>query len=209
MDDKLEPRDLVELAALRAEYQKKFQTMIAFIKDKVGEGVEYRNDIVRVVVSENGAYYELLDLPEEFAGAASAEVQRHFMAPREANALLARVVAAIPRATPANTRHFSLIVLYNRRGLVDRKNCYIYEFHANADHPDRPASEIGHFRPDALPLFFKVKLDADYAQEVLEIPRGIVFCMANAGDRNLLIRIPFTGESVTDLNDLPTSTTVH
>ena len=75
MDDQLDPLQKLELAMLRAEHQKKFQVMIAYIKEMVGEGIEYRNGIVRVVVSETGAYYELTDLPEEFFGAVGEEVQ--------------------------------------------------------------------------------------------------------------------------------------
>jgi hypothetical protein len=208
MDDQLEPLEKVELAMIRAEHQKRFQTMIQYIKDQVGDGVEYRNAVVRVVVSDNGAYYELNDLPEEFSGATGDQVTRHFVAPQEALALLARAVNATALATPENTRAFSILVLYTRRGIVDRKNCYVYEYHASDDKP-QPPLEIGRFQPDVTPLFYKIKMDADYTQETLGIPRGILFCMANAGDRHLVIRIPYEGDQVTDLTDLPSTKTIH
>ena len=39
--DELDPLHKVELAMLRAEHQKQYQTMIAYVKEKVGAGVEY------------------------------------------------------------------------------------------------------------------------------------------------------------------------
>ncbi len=209
MDDQLDPLQKVELALLRAEHQKRFQVMINYIKEKVGEGVEYRNNVVRIVLSDNGAYYELLDLPEEFSGAAGEKLEHHFIAPKEAIAVLARAIQATKRATEDNTRQFSIIVLYTRRGLVDRKNCYVYDYRPRDEKPGHEPLTIGQFRPDVMPLFFKVKLDADFAEEVLNIPRGVVFCMSNAGDRHLMVRIPYTGDQVIDLGDLPTSQTIH
>jgi hypothetical protein len=209
MDDHFDPLQKVELALLRAEHQKRFQVMINYLKEQVGEGIEYRNEVVRVVVSDNGAYYELNDLPEEFSGATGDQIQRSFVTPEEAVALLTRAVEATQHADPDSTRQFSIIALYTRRGLVDRKNCYVYEFQRADNAPTRPPIAVGTFQPGKMPLFFKVKMDADCAQEVLEIPRGIVFCMANAGDRHLLIRIPYDGDQVVNLTDLPTSNTIH
>lgn len=209
MDDQLDPLQKVELALLRAEHQKRFQVQINYVKEKVGQGVEYRNSVVRIVVSDTGAYYELLDLPEEFSGAVGDEVERHFIAPAEAIALLTRAVTATARATDENTRHFSIIVLYTRRGLVDRKNCYVYDYQPREERPGHAPLEIGQFRPEVMPLFFKVKLSAEYAEEVLGIPGGIVFCMANAGDRHLMVQIPYSGDQVIDLGNLPTSETIH
>ncbi len=211
MDDKLDPLQKVELAMIRAEHQKRFQVMINYIKEMVGEGIEYHNTVVHVVVSETGAYYELNDLPEEFCGAVGdeAEIERRFVTPAEAIALLTRAVDAIGRATPQNTRHFSIITLYTRRGLVDRKNCFLFDYApGKAVHP-RPPRIVGKFQPNVMPLFFKVKMDADFAEEVLGFPGGIAFCMANAGDRHLLIHILYAGDQMTDLGALPFSETIH
>lgn len=209
MDDQLDPIQKVEIAMLRAEHQKRFQVQIAYLKDLVGEGIEYENAVVRVVVSETGAYYELKDLPEEFSGAVGEEIERNFLTRDEAIQTLSRLVEATKRVTTHNTRTFSLFVLYTRRGLVDRKNCYIYEYRASEERPGAPPLEIGEFQPDVMPLFYKIRVDADFAQEVIGIERGIVFCMANAGDRHLLVRIPLDGKELTDLSGLPESETIH
>ena len=39
--------------------------------------------------------------------------------------------------------------------------------------------------------------------------RGIVYCMANAGDRHLMVRVPVDGDQVIDLGGLPTPTTIN
>ena len=207
--DEFDPLQKVELAMVRAEHQKRFQVMINFIKEQVGEGIEYKNAVVRVVVSENGAYYELNDLPEEFCGAAGDELEHHFVAQKEAIALLTKAAAATSLVTEENTRQFQIIALYTRRGLVDRKNCYVYDFSPNEAKSRTMPLVIGKFQPDVMPLFFKVKMDAEFAQEVIGFSRSIVFCMANAGDRHLLVRILYGGDQVTDLGNLALSKTMH
>jgi hypothetical protein len=207
--DELDPLQKVELAMLRAEYQKRYQTMIAYLKEKIGAGTEYRNAVACVVISPHGAYYELTDLPEQFLGAAGNAVTHHFIAPAEALALLERAVAATARVNKGNTRLLSLFVLYSRRGLVDRKNCYIYEFRVDEETIRPEPSTVGAFQPGVMPLFYQIKIDAEFAPEVLNMARGAVFCIANVGDRSLIVRIPSEGEQVIDLNEVPATGTIH
>jgi len=207
--DELDPLHKVELAMLRAEYQKRYQTMVAYLKDQIGAGDEYRNSVARVVVSSRGAYYELNDLPEEFMGAAGDHVTYRFVAAEEAESLLTRAIDSTARVTQENTRHVSLFVLYSRRGVVDRMNCYVYDYSVDQKML-RPTPQIlGVVQPDTPALFFKIKIDADFAPELLGLPRGAVFCLANIGDRSLLVSIPFTGDQVIDLNSTPTTGTIH
>ncbi|NIR00525.1 MAG: hypothetical protein GTN78_10035, partial [Gemmatimonadales bacterium] len=58
-----------ELPLPSPDARPEYQVMIDYIKDQVGEGREYTNDLVRVVLSDRGCYYEFRDLPEEFSGA--------------------------------------------------------------------------------------------------------------------------------------------
>jgi hypothetical protein len=203
MDETFDPIQKVDLAMIRAEHQKRFQIQITLLKDRVGEGLTYRNGVVQVVVSDEGAYYELNDLPEEFGGAAGEHVQHNFVTDSEAIALLARAVDTLSRTSSENSRHISVFILYSRRGLADRKNCYVFEYRPEEYAPERPPLVIGTFRPGVMPMFYKLKVDADFAPDALGMARGLVFCMANAGDRNLLVRAPYAGTEVHDLNDLP------
>ena len=199
----------VELAMIRAEYQKHYQMQINYLKDRVGEGIVYQNPAVQIVVSDEGAYYELNDLPEEFGGAAGEHIERQFVTEAEAIELLGRAVEACMTANFDNTKRIALIALYSRRGLADRKSSYIFEYQADEHVSNKQAREIGKFQPDTLPLFYKIMIDADFAPDVLGMERGMVFCMSNAGDRNLLIRIPYEGESVVNLSEAPLTDTIH
>jgi len=203
MDETFDPIQKVDLAMIRAEHQKRFLIQIGMLKERVGEGLAYRNGVVQVVVSEAGAYYELNDLPEEFGGSAGEHVQHNFVADSEAVALLTQAVDTLPMANSDNSRHISVFVLYSRRGLADSKNCFVFEFRPEEYAPDRPPLVIGKFQPGVMPLFYKLKFDSDFAQDAFGMERGLVFCMANAGDRNLLVRAPYAGTEVHDLNDLP------
>ena len=165
MNDELDTLQKVELALLRAEHQKRFQVQIAFVKEKVGEGVEYRNPLMRVVVSNEGAYYEFNDLPEEFCGATGDEIRQHAISQPDALARFAKAVASIKKLKPHNARHFQLMAIYTRRGLVDRTNCFIYDWDVARAARGQPPTEVGKYQPSVMPLFFKIKMDADFSKE--------------------------------------------
>ncbi len=69
--------------------------------------------------------------------------------------------------------------------------------------------EIGKFLPSVMPLFYKIRIDADFGEELIGFKRGIAFCMANAGDRHLILHLPNEGEYLTDLGGLPMSQTIN
>lgn len=209
MNEPFDPEQKVELALLRAEHQKRFQVMINYVKDKVGEGTEYRNSVVRVVCSETGVYYELIDLPEEFSGVVGDGYTLRFVAPEETLKLLAQAVDVTDKVTKANTAQYSVLILYTRRGLVDRKNCYVYDFRPEPDQTFPTPQIIGAFQPETEPIFYKIKLNAGFAEETLGIGRGVVFGMALPGDRHLMVTIPYEGDQVTDLANMPVTKTIH
>lgn len=101
------------------------------------------------------------------------------------------------------------MALYTRRGIVDRKNCFVYDWRAQPKSSVVTPLTIGSFQSGVMPLFFKVKIDADFAGEILGMARGLIFCIANAGDRHLLIRIPYDGDQVVDLTAQPSAGVVH
>ena len=210
MDESLDPIQKVELALIRAEHQKRYAVGIAYIKEQIGAGIEYKNSVVRVVVSETGAYYELNDLPEDFCGGVGDDFERKFITPTEAINLFAFAVESTALVNADNTRQCTLLALYTRRGIVDRKNCYIFDYHSTSDiYTPNPPLIVGKFQPGVMPLFFKIKLDAEFAPDIFGMRRGIVFCMANAGDRHLMIKLPADGENLTDLGAMPVPTTIN
>ncbi len=201
-----------QLAALRSEARRKYQVMIDYIKDQVGEGCEYLNDLVRVVVSERGCYYEFRDMPEEFSGAVGSGFTHEFIGSTKALELLAQLQHLVETSDESNTRELALLVVYSRDGLYNRDETYIYHTGEDGEiEVDDPAEPIvsGHLRPGVVPLFFKVKVDSDLAIPLLGAKRGVMFFVANLTDQHLLVAIPHEGIGVTDLSQIPASELVH
>src|SRR3990172_8143999 len=105
---------------LRAEARRNFQVIIDYIKEQVGEGVEYNNGMVRVVISDRGCYYEFLDMPEEFSGALGSGFQYEFVGTGTGLLMAEQTQYMIAHSNDENTRELSLLSIYDRRGLFDR-----------------------------------------------------------------------------------------
>jgi hypothetical protein len=201
-------RDRLDLTMLRAEARRKFQVMIDYIKQQVGSGCEYSNELVRVVVSERGCYYEFLDMPEEFSGALGTGFVHHFCGTGYGLHLMEQIQQMVLAISEENTRQLSVLAIYDRETLFTREGSYIYHRIARGPEACGPTT-VGYYRPGVLPLFFKMKADSDLAVPVLGTPKGVLFFVANLTDQHLLVRIPHAGPGVTDLNELPSSQMVH
>lgn len=198
------------LAWLRAEARRKYQVMIDYIKDQVGEGSEYLNDLVRVVVSERGCYYEFREMPEEFSGAVGSGFTHEFIGSGEAFDILSKLQQMVELSDESNTRELALLVVYSREGLHNRDETYIYQNGIDGDGEEavEPVA-FGRLRPGVLPLFFKLKVDSDLAVPLLGARRGVMFFVANLTDQHLLVSIPHEGAGITDLSQVPSSQLVH
>jgi len=185
-----------------------YQAMIDYIKDQVGEGREYVNDLVRVVLSEHGCYYEFRDMPDEFSGAVGSGFQYDFMGTRQALALLDRVHDLVLGPDTPETREISLMVIYGWDGLFRREDAFIYHWLRQAGEDEGPAV-LGVYRPRVLPLFFKLKIDSDLAEPILGVRKGVVFFVANLSDQHLVVKIPHLGPDVTDLSERPEGRVIH
>ena len=195
---------------LRAEARRKYQVMIDYIKAQVGEGCEYLNDLVRVVLSERGCYYEFRDMPEEFSGAVGSGFQHEFIGSARATELLAKIQQMVEMSDDSNTREMALLVVYSREGLYNREETYIYHDNAEGEtEEDMGPITSGRFRAGVLPLFFKLKVDSELALPLLGARRGVLFFVANLTDQHLLVRIPHEGVGITDLSKVPASQLVH
>ena len=69
--------------AVRAAHLDRLGLAIAYIKKRGGQVTEYQNEIARAVLSDEGGYYQLAEMPEEFAGALGAGVSHRLIAPSE------------------------------------------------------------------------------------------------------------------------------
>lgn len=198
----------LHLALLRAEARRKYQVLIDYIKEQVEPGYEYANELVRVVLSERGCYYEFVDLPEEFSGALGSGFTHQFMGSSDAVALAQDIHRISQACTAENTREFSLLVVYERQGLFRREGTYIYhQAHRGPD--DVGPLTVGCHREHALPLFLKLKADCDLVAPIFGATRGVLFVVANLSDQHLVVNIPQAGGPVADLAQAPASEMVN
>lgn len=207
--EELTPEERLKLDALSEEYYRQYGVAIEFLKAEVGEGEEYANAAARAVVSPNGAWLELIDLPMEFSGMAGGAVEHRFITDKEALSLLDRLHAAIENVTLENTRQFGLIVLYKRAGIVNARDVFIYQHTLKQDGIFSRPLQIGRFRARPLPLVFRCRLDSDLQIEGIPFRRGSLFCLTQVGERNLLVWMSHEGEELHDLSHMPLHPVEH
>ena len=197
-----------EYAALRAAHQDRHGLSIAYIKKRVGAGAEYANDIACAVLSPQGGYYQLAEMPEEFSGALGAGVSHRLVADAEAWETLHRVqalVAAIQSGMQI-VRSVSLYAVYAGGSLRTRRRMFVFD--------QRPGEEPfahGVWQPEALPRFFKMRLDCGDAPAAaalgltLGLTQGVLFFLTphNRDDgRSLLATLARTA-GTQDLSGRP------
>jgi hypothetical protein len=197
-----------ETPQLRSDSRHSYQVMIDYIKDQVGDGQEYLNDLVRVVLSERGCYYEFRDMPDEFSGAVGSGFRHQFVGTKEALDLLEEIHEMALGPETADTNEISLMVIYGWDGLFRREDAFIYQWSRHGGVEEGPGV-VGVYRPRVLPLFYKLKVESDLAEPLLGAQRGVLFFVANLTDQHLLVRIPHIGAGVTDLNEVTEDRTVH
>ena len=197
-----------DYAALRAAHQDRHGLTIAYIKKRVGEGAEYANDIARAVVSPQGGYYQLAEMPEEFSGALGAGVSHRLVADAEAWETLHQVqalVAAIQSGTQA-VRSVSLYAVYAGGSLRTRRRMFVFDQRAG----EEPFAH-GVWQPESLPRFFKMRLDCGDAPAAaalaptLGLTQGVLFFLTphNRDDgRSLLATLARTA-GTQDLSGRP------
>ncbi len=154
------PDNTADFAALRAAHHDRHGLTIAYIKKKVGAGTEYANEVARAVVSPHGGYYELAELPEEFAGALGAGVTHQLIAPADAWQTLMQVQALATRILTGEhpVRAVSLFALYAGGSLRTRRRMFVLD-----QRPGEPPFAHGAWQPDLLPRFLKLRLDCGEA----------------------------------------------
>lgn len=142
--------------ALRAERQAQYGVSMAYIKQRVGDGAEYVNEVARAILSPRGGYYQLLEMPEEFAGVLGAGVSYQLISQPEALRLLSRLeelVRVVAQPGPY-ARRVSLYVLYAGGSLRAGQGLFVLDARRG-----EPPFAHGILRLDTVPRFFKVCLD--------------------------------------------------
>ena len=192
--------DNPEFASLRADHQAQHGLTIAYIKRRVGEGMEYSNEVAKAVVSAEGGYYQLREMPEEFAGALGAGVSHRLVADTEAREILHQVLSLVERISSGTqiVRSLSLYVLYAGGSLRTRQGMFVFD-----QKPGEAAFAHGEWQPELLPRFFKLRLDAGDAPlpPALGLSNGVLFFLApqNHDDGRCLLATLARTPSMQDL----------
>ena len=204
--------DDLEYASLRAAHQEQHGLTIAYIKKRVGEGTEYANDVARAVLSEQGGYYQLAEMPEEFAGALGAGVSHRLIPDAEAWETL-RQVQALVEAIRLGTQHVravSLYALYAGGSLRTRRQMFVFD-----QRPGEAPFAQGAWQPDSLPRFFKLRLDCGDAPAepglTLGLTQGVLFFLApqNRDDGRSLLATLARTPATQDLSAPPAPTRMN
>jgi hypothetical protein len=164
--------------ALRQERQAQYGVSIAYIKRQVGPGLEYTNEMARAVLSPLGGYFELTEMPEEFAGALGAGVSHRLAPVSEALETMRRVerlAVAVIRGEVA-LRSVSLYVLYAGGSLKARRSLFVLDHHQGA-----PPFAHGDLQANVVPRFAKLRLDAGPDEDIASefgLTSGVHFLLA-------------------------------
>jgi hypothetical protein len=166
-----------EFDAVRAAQSERHGLAIAYIKKQVGAGTEYVNEVARAVLSEQGGYYQLAEMPEEFAGALGARVAHRLIAPSDALALLAQIQLFVENVLSgkAPVRAASLYALYAGGSLRMCREMFVLD-----QKPGEAPFSQGRWQPETLPRFLKLRLDCgDFpAPPGLGLSEGVLFLLA-------------------------------
>ncbi len=208
LDD--EPQHDPDYDALRAAHQDRHGLTIAYLKKRVGEGVEYANEVARAVLSPQGGYYQLAEMPEEFAGAVGGGVSHRLVGAGEAWETL-RAVQALVAGVAEGTRPVravSLYALYAGGSLRARRRMFVFD-----QPPGGSPFAHGAWLPETLPRFLKLRLDCGdgVAPDALGLPQGVLFFLTPQGrddGRSLLATLART-PATQDLGTRPAPTMMN
>ncbi len=163
--------------AVRAAHLDQHGLAIAYIKKRVGLGTEYANEVARAVLSDEGGYYQLAEMPEEFAGALGTGVSHRLIAPSEAGTLLAGMQAFVEGLLSGTqaVHSASLYALYAGGSLRTRRKLFVLD-----QKPGEPPFFHGQWQPGTLPRFLKLRLDCGPLPPppALGLTEGVSFLLA-------------------------------
>lgn len=191
------------LDQLKEEYQQRHGVAVEYLKRAVGEGEEYSNGVAKVVISSTGAWFECVDQPMEFSGAAGGCAVHHFVTDSDALSLLDRLFEFAESAAPDDTRLCRLFVLYEPGGIVDEKGAHVIHFEPHGRYDPVKTRHVGQFRPGQLPLLYRCRFDTKRPIKGVSFQQGVVLCLSGLGERNLVVEMPYSGHDVRDLANPP------
>ena len=196
--------------SVRAAHLDQHGLAIAYIKKRVGRGTEYVNEVAHAVLSDEGGYYQLAEMPEEFAGALGAGVSHRLIAPAEARTLLAQMQAFVEGVVTGTqvVHSASLYALYAGGSLRTRRELFVLD-----QKPGEPPFWHGQWQPETLPRFLKLRLDCGSLPPppALGLSPGVSFLLApqHRDDGHALLATLSRTPSTQDLSAPKTPVMMH
>jgi len=202
--------DNPELASLRAEYQAEHGLSIAYIKKRVGAGMAYSNEVAEAVLSAAGGYFQLRELPEEFAGAVGDGVTHGLISNEEAWEIVHKIKTLLDSVMQGALaiRSISLYALYAGGSLQTRQGLFVFDQKSG----EAPFTH-GEWHQEVLPRFFKLSLESGDTPlpPSMGLADGILFFLAphHHDDGRCLLATLTRTPTTQDLGALPAPTMMN
>ena len=170
--------DNPEFDAVRAAQSERHGLAIAYIKKTGGGGGRSTpTKSPAPCCPSRAGYYQLAEMPEEFAGALGAGVTHRLIAPPDALTLLSQIQAFVESLLSGtqSVRAASLYALYAGGSLRMRREMFVLD-----QKPGEAPFSHGLWQPETLPRFLKLRLDCgdSPAPHGLGLSGGVLFLLA-------------------------------
>jgi hypothetical protein len=179
--DDIDPSQRLKLDVLEEEYRRRHGVGVEWIKAEVGDGEVFENGVGRVVLSENGGWFECIDLPMEFSGVVGEPCERRFASDSELVTLTERLVELTQSPESGTLQELGLLILYDRAGVVDERAAFIYQRRAGEHGEPMPPIRGGKLQPGRIPAVVRCRVYAREDLEGLTLNRGVIVCNRGVG----------------------------
>lgn len=207
--DEIDPSQRLQLDVLEEEYRRRHGVAIEWLKAQVGEGELFENEVGRVALSERGGWFECIDLPMEFSGAAGGPCERRYLSDTGLAQLTTDLIALASGEIPASVQSLGLLVLYSRAGVVNEREAFVYQLRRGTDGEPRKPIRAGEARPGALPALVRCRIESREPLPGIPLRKGTLVCLRGVGERNLLVLFSHDGDDVRDLGAMDPALRPH
>jgi hypothetical protein len=200
--EEIDPSQRLQLDVLEEEYRRRHGVAIDWLKSQVGEGEVFENEAGRVALSNQGGWFECIDLPMEFSGAAGGPCERRYLSDSEFARLTDDLVELVSNTLPPGVRSLGLLALYSRAGVVDERQAFVFQLRRGPSGEPRKPIRAGEARPGLLPALIRCRIDSNEPLPGVPLQKGTLVCLRGVGERNLLVLFSHEGEDVRDLGEM-------
>jgi len=178
--------DIGDLDEVRRKAMQEYGHHIQLIKDAIGEGAEYTNGLVRIILSPKGGYYEFKEMPEEFSGWVGPSGQYESVDSKVGMELVGSAYNIISSLSRDNTSELQIITCSGNK--LETAQICIVNFDKDFDPPITALR--GDLPRETLPTFMKIKGQSELLLPLLGCNEGLIVFASYVSDQHLLIKVP-------------------